>query len=163
MIFGFHEFEEVFNDETKVHRFSFHAQYFVRMLDKALNLLGPDVELLTDILMELGAKHVQYGKCPTVEQRKRFLARDWCIAASGMCSLFLKFEKGVRPEYFPSMGYAIFYTVEQLLGKKAFHREIKDAWVEVYGAMSYDMILGQQKTTGKRESRYLKQSGVVGH
>ena len=29
--------------------------------DTALNMLGPDIELLTEILLELGQKHVRYG------------------------------------------------------------------------------------------------------
>ena len=31
------------------------------MLDKALNLLGPDAELLTEIMAELGRKHAEFG------------------------------------------------------------------------------------------------------
>ena len=31
------------------------------MLDKALNLLGPDAELLAEIMTELGKKHAQFG------------------------------------------------------------------------------------------------------
>ena len=43
------------------------------------------------------------------------------------------------------MGFAIFYAVEKLLGKENFSRPVKDAWVEVYGAISYDMIRGQKR------------------
>ena len=38
-----------------------HANYMVEMLDTALQLLGPDIELLTEILLELGAKHERFG------------------------------------------------------------------------------------------------------
>mmetsp|Transcript_15713 Transcript_15713/g.43349 ORF Transcript_15713/g.43349 Transcript_15713/m.43349 type:complete len:92 (-) Transcript_15713:110-385(-) len=38
-----------------------HAAYLVQMLDTALNMVGPDIELLTEIMLELGAKHVRYG------------------------------------------------------------------------------------------------------
>lgn len=38
-----------------------HAQYMISMLDKALNLLGPDAELLAEIMSELGKKHVEFG------------------------------------------------------------------------------------------------------
>ena len=31
------------------------------MLDTALNMLGPDIELLTEIMEELGEKHIRYG------------------------------------------------------------------------------------------------------
>ena len=41
-----------------------HAAYLVQMLDTALNMLGPDIELLTEIMHELGMKHVRYGVKP---------------------------------------------------------------------------------------------------
>mmetsp|Transcript_12899 Transcript_12899/g.26769 ORF Transcript_12899/g.26769 Transcript_12899/m.26769 type:complete len:85 (-) Transcript_12899:186-440(-) len=34
------------------------------MLDTALDMLGPDIELLTEIMLELGAKHRRYGVQP---------------------------------------------------------------------------------------------------
>jgi len=80
------------------------------MVDKALGMLGPDIELLTEILLDLGQKHVAYG---------------------------------VKPEYFPSMGRALIYAVKQNLNL-TFTDEMKDAWVEVYGALSYDMIRAQK-------------------
>lgn len=36
-------------------RFLMHASYLIQMLDTALNMLGPDIELLTEIMTELGA------------------------------------------------------------------------------------------------------------
>ena len=45
-------------------RFKMHAVYMIQMLDTALNMLGPDIELLTEILLELGAKHERYGVKP---------------------------------------------------------------------------------------------------
>lgn len=38
-----------------------HAVYMIQMLDTALNMLGPDIELLTEIMEELGVKHIRYG------------------------------------------------------------------------------------------------------
>ena len=70
----------------------------MQMIDKALGMLGPDIELLTEILLDLGKKHVTYG---------------------------------VKPEYFPSMGRALVFTVETMLGEEHFTRQVKDAWVEV--------------------------------
>ena len=46
-------------------------------------------------------------------------------------------------EYFPSMGRALIHAVKEGLGDK-FNDEMKDAWVEVYGALSYDMIRAQK-------------------
>ena len=36
----------------------------IQMLDTALNMLGPDIELLTEIMQELGVKHIRYGVRP---------------------------------------------------------------------------------------------------
>ena len=63
VIFGFELDEEVFTDDSKVERFSHHAKYFIRMLDKALNLLGPDIEMLDAIFLDIGVKHFQFGMC----------------------------------------------------------------------------------------------------
>jgi methyl-accepting chemotaxis protein len=41
-----------------------HAAYLIQMLDTALNMLGPDIELLTEIMEELGIKHIRYGVKP---------------------------------------------------------------------------------------------------
>lgn len=45
-------------------RFKMHAIYMIQMLDTALNMLGPDIELLTEIMQELGVKHIRYGVRP---------------------------------------------------------------------------------------------------
>jgi hypothetical protein len=45
-------------------RFIMHASYLIRMLDISLNMLGPDIELLTKIMTELGSKHARYGVKP---------------------------------------------------------------------------------------------------
>jgi hemoglobin-like flavoprotein len=113
VIFGFRNRD---GDEEliKSRRFSRHAAYFIQMIDKALGMLGPDIELLTEILLELGQKHVSYG---------------------------------VQPEYFPSMGRALIFAVQDTLGEAHFPAEIKDSWVEVYGALSYDMIRAQKMHT----------------
>jgi hemoglobin-like flavoprotein len=96
-------------ESLKSMRFIKHAKYFIQMIDKALSMLGPDIEILTEILLELGEKHVKYG---------------------------------VKPEYFPSMGRALIDTVGEELGDY-FTDAVKADWVEVYGALSYDMIRAQ--------------------
>lgn len=111
-IFGFpKDMDPNSPDVLKSARFIKHAKYFIQMIDKALSMLGPDIEILTEILLELGEKHVRYG---------------------------------VKPEYFPSMGRALIDTVQEALGEKDFTSDIKADWVEVYGALSYDMIRAQK-------------------
>ena len=92
-------------------RFVKHAQFFVQMIDRALAMLGPEIEMLTEIMMDLGAKHVRYG---------------------------------VRAEYFPAMGTALIQAVASVLGEENFTEEIRSDWLEVYGALSYDMIRAQK-------------------
>lgn len=48
----------------KSRRFIMHASYLIQMIDTALNMLGPDIELLTEIMTELGQKHVKHGVKP---------------------------------------------------------------------------------------------------
>jgi hemoglobin-like flavoprotein len=81
------------------------------MIDKALGMLGPDIEVLTGILLELGEKHIAYG---------------------------------VKPEYFPSMGRALIDTLGEELDSDYFTEDVKSDWIEVYGALSYDMIRAQK-------------------
>ena len=42
-------------------RFAAHAIFMIDMLDRSLNLLGPDAELLAEIMSELGKKHAAMG------------------------------------------------------------------------------------------------------
>ena len=41
-----------------------HAVGVVRMLDAAVNMLGPDLDLVASVLEGLGARHVAYGVIP---------------------------------------------------------------------------------------------------
>jgi hemoglobin-like flavoprotein len=45
-------------------RFVMHASYLVEMISTALDMLGPDIELLTEMMIDLGVKHVKYGVKP---------------------------------------------------------------------------------------------------
>lgn len=82
------------------------------MVDRAVGLLGPDIELLTEILLELGVKHERFG---------------------------------VKASYYVPMGQALIQMLEELLGKdKYFTDDVKDSWLEVYQALSYDMIRAKQ-------------------
>ncbi|KAG7351704.1 globin-like protein [Nitzschia inconspicua] len=96
---------------SKSCRFVKHSSYVIKMIDKTLAMLGPDCELLTEVLLELGQKHFCYG---------------------------------VKPEYYLSMGRALIHVVETVLGESRFTPEVKDSWVEVYGAFSYDLIRAQK-------------------
>jgi methyl-accepting chemotaxis protein len=65
-LFGFPLDIDANSDELlKSKRFKMHASYLIGMIDTALNMLGPDIELLTEMLYDLGAKHVRYGVQPS--------------------------------------------------------------------------------------------------
>ena len=81
------------------------------MIDTALNMLGPDIELLTEIMTELGTKHIRFG---------------------------------VTEDMFPHMGVALIYTIKETL-KDDFNDSLEAHWLEVYEALSGDMIEGQKK------------------
>jgi hemoglobin-like flavoprotein len=42
-------------------RFNAHSKYMIAMLGKALNMVGPDDELLTEVMSDLGKKHFEFG------------------------------------------------------------------------------------------------------
>ena len=46
-------------------------------------------------------------------------------------------------DYFLSMGRALIHAVQESMDE-TWNEEIKDAWIEVYGALSYDMIRAQK-------------------
>lgn len=66
-----------------------HGAYMIQMMDTALNMLGPDIELLTEIMEELGKKHTRYGVKPEmfpvmgkclVEVLRELLKKDFTTA-----------------------------------------------------------------------------------
>ncbi|KAL7577987.1 hypothetical protein ACA910_007603 [Epithemia clementina (nom. ined.)] len=88
-------------------KFLQHATYMVQMLDATFNMLGPDLELLTEIMQDLGAKHARYG---------------------------------VKAAMHTAMQESLLHVLEQVLGSQRFSSQVKDAWIEVYGQLSQDMI-----------------------
>jgi hypothetical protein len=53
-----HELSDEFFASPRLRK---HAKYFIQMIERAIGLLGPDIELLTDILLQLGKKHSTFG------------------------------------------------------------------------------------------------------
>lgn len=62
LLFGFPIDLDVHSDAIKdSKRFKAHAMYLIQMIDSSLNMLGPDIELLTEIMHALGEKHARFG------------------------------------------------------------------------------------------------------
>ncbi|GAX19669.1 hypothetical protein FisN_19Hh254 [Fistulifera solaris] len=62
LLFGFPIDLDVHSDTIKnSRRFKAHAMYLIQMIDSSLNMLGPDIELLTEIMHALGEKHARFG------------------------------------------------------------------------------------------------------
>jgi hypothetical protein len=125
-------------------RFIMHAAYLIQMIDTALNMLGPDIELLTEIMTELGLKHVRYGGT----FRFYLFVHRTAVWACTHLSSFLACFFLVKPEMFPIMGDALILTLETTL-KGDFTDPIREAWIETYSALSQDMIRAQIKAKRK--------------
>lgn len=239
-------------------RFLKHAAYMIQMLDRALNLLGPDAELLAEILCDLGKKHARMGvkeemfpvmgesliamlkdvladnftpdveaawkevyaglangivssmntekavldswatlkkipnydektgvilfqqlfrKCPEtktlfgfpidmdVESDKMINSRRFIMHAKYFVEMLDKalsfveaksveenmkrlgamhVDYGVKPEFFPIMGEALFYSLEKIL-RNEWNDGLKDAWRDVYQRLSSQMIAAMKE------------------
>ena len=68
---------------------------------------GPDVELIQEILGQVGKRHSDFG---------------------------------VQADYFPHMGEALVYALEQVLGPDQFTVSHKAAWKEVYDELSSEIL-----------------------
>ena len=67
VLFGFPiDIDPMSEEVAKSRRFVMHAAYLIEMIDTALQMLGPDIELLTEIMLELGTKHIRYGVKPAM-------------------------------------------------------------------------------------------------
>ena len=65
VLFGFPIDMDPKSDDIKSsQRFLAHGAYLIQMLDASLGMLGPDIELLTEIMVELGSKHWRFGVAP---------------------------------------------------------------------------------------------------
>jgi hypothetical protein len=57
-------FDEASDEMFQSPSFRAHSKQVVTMLDTAVSFLGPDLEVLADTLVDLGARHVSYGVMP---------------------------------------------------------------------------------------------------
>lgn len=110
-VFNFGKTEDLDDEFFKSPKLVRHAAHYMNMVDRAINLLGPDIELLTDILLELGEQHYAFG---------------------------------VEPSFYPPMGAALLKVLQKFIGDK-FTDEVKDAWLETYQALAYDMIRAKKR------------------
>jgi len=65
LLFGFPlDMDPTSLDIKQSKQFLVHATSFVEMIDTVVNMLGPDMDMLTEALLEIGAKHMRYGVKP---------------------------------------------------------------------------------------------------
>jgi hemoglobin-like flavoprotein len=65
IVFGFPIDIDVYSSELlRSKRFLAHAAYLLDMIGTALDMLGPDIELLTLVMLDLGKKHIRFGVKP---------------------------------------------------------------------------------------------------
>jgi hemoglobin-like flavoprotein len=107
-VLGFPASMDPNSEEVKKNkRFRAHSKYFVQLLDRALDMIGPADDVLTEILEELGKSHAKMG---------------------------------VKPAFFPALGIALLQVLEEELPASDFNEKVKGCWVEIYTALSSDMI-----------------------
>jgi hemoglobin-like flavoprotein len=112
LLFGFPLDVDPNSDEVlKSKRFAAHAKHLIQMIDSALNMLGPDAEMLREIMMELGTKHIQYGVTPNmfpIMGRSLIEMLKQCLAEN-------------RSEF-------------------NFSQTITDSWIETYNVLTDNML-----------------------
>jgi len=89
-----------------------------RLLDSIINTLGPDLDMLTDIILQLGKECITYH---------------------------------VKREYFPVMGIALLQTLKEFDDK--FTKDIEISWLEVYDAISVEMIRVYDSSPSRKAER----------
>jgi hemoglobin-like flavoprotein len=111
-IFGYRQDQELTDEFMNSKRTKGHAKIFVQMLDKTIGLLGPDIDVLTHVLHELGKKHAQMG---------------------------------VKSSQYVDLGQALVTTIQEMSPEGSFSDEVKHSWLEIFQAMSYDMVRSENK------------------
>jgi len=66
LVFGFPKdldlaSEEALEDPIFIKNAKWFSHVFTQMIERSLDMLGPDTEVLTEVLLELGQRHVRYG------------------------------------------------------------------------------------------------------
>jgi hemoglobin-like flavoprotein len=117
-------------------RFLAHASYMIDMLDRALNMLGPDVELLQEILSDrkfiLGLFVISLIQSPSSNNIPSMVT----FSTVGKKHA----RMGVREAYFPFMGQALIETLRETLGETSFTPEVEESWHIVYEGLSTAMV-----------------------
>lgn len=107
-------------------RFIKHASVLIQMIEAAINMLGPDIDMLSEIMTDLGPKHVTWGVTPDM------------FPALGQCLIDTIAEclNDIEPGSFPS--------------------SIRDAWDEVYVNLSTDIMKAYDAKKAKRSASQTK-------
>lgn len=111
-----------------------HFQMICQLLDAILQLLGPDFEVMAEILERLGARHKRMGVSPDAMIKRRFMQDHGSYLKP---SFSIGFQ--VPPQFFPHMVTSVIHALKQTLGE-SFTEEHEQAWEEVYGAITDDIV-----------------------
>lgn len=114
-------------------RFQKHAKYMIQMLDKALNLLGPDAEVSGSVFY--GSPLIFFGFFLTNPRHVPLQLLEEILSRLGK----LHARIGVQERFFPFMEESLLETLAQTLGT-AFTPQVERNWKVVYAALSTSMI-----------------------
>lgn len=94
-------------------RFIAHASTVLEMFDMAFNMLGPDIELLMEILDELGSNHIVYGV-----SRHMFSIMEEALLIVLEEFLGAKFTATVRQSWRETYGFLSYHMMEAYKKKR---------------------------------------------
>lgn len=121
---------------------------------KVVPIAGPAADIFYDRLFEIAPEVRGLFPEDMTEQKKK-LMQMLAIAVNGLTKLdeilpavqdLGRRHNGydVTPAHYDKVGEALIFTLDKGLGE-AFTPEVKDAWVETYGALAGVMIDAQEK------------------
>eukprot|EP00536_Pseudo-nitzschia_multiseries_P006943 jgi/Psemu1/16489/gm1.16489_g len=125
-----------------------HAKHFVRFLNSAIDMLGPDLEMLTEIFLELGQRQRRRQQQQQQQQQTHHNSNDdedntnYSSSSNNNNTCYY----GVKPEHVPLLGDALIETLRDILGPRVFDKHTTDCWSQVYGELAKDMMTGMVQT-----------------
>ena len=134
-VFGFDKSEAVGQAHVEV-----HAKAFPGLMDSVIQMLGPDIEFIEEILTQ-GTNTV--SNRPQQLFLLSFMPLTLFLLFHLTCSSYSVGKRhkamNVNPAFFPFMGKALIGTVEEYLRRKLNDAE-RAAWEEVYDEISKVII-----------------------
>jgi hypothetical protein len=138
-------------------RFVTQAMYMIQMLDSSISMLGPDIDMLSEIMVNIMLAKLFVNKHLFRSHLASFRRLNWELSIPGESSSKFVYESlchlvsdkhcvfscrgryGVQPEMFTVMGDCLIEMLSELL-PGGLSTEAEAAWQTTYKELSQDMI-----------------------